>query len=389
MTFRARVAATAALAVAVAVVLVSVAAYGASSRSLRAELDQDLEETATELINRPEQIVVGLVLQIERDRFDDGRFDDFRGRYRAGFGELPAGQFGGASAFAQVVDTQGRLASLAGDVEVPADFDYLPIDEQVVAVAAGTQRSGYYETVDIDGAAVRILTEPLAPGLALQVARPLDEVEASLNQLAIFLGIGSLGGVALAAGLGLIVARLAVRPVVELTASAEHVAETRDLSFRIETASPDELGRLGRSFNTMLEALENSEDARRQLVADASHELRTPLTSLRTNIEVLADAGALSDMDRAGLVGDVVQQLDELNLLVSDLIDAAREADEDDAFETLDLAAIVRDAAERAARNHPTVALEVDAEPVVVNGVPRRLGRAVGTLLDNAAKWSP
>ena len=48
----------------------------------------------------------------------------------------------------------------------------------------------------------------------------------------------------------------------------------------------------------MLDALEASVQARRQLVADASHELRTPLTSLRTNIEVLARDRSMSPEDR-------------------------------------------------------------------------------------------
>jgi two-component system sensor histidine kinase MprB len=389
MSFRTRIAATAAGAVAVAVLLVSVAAYAASSRSLRDELDRDLADAATELIDRPQEIVFGLLNRIEGEFQADSRFDAFRGGgHRSFFGPLPADRFGGASGFVQVVNTAGDPISLSGDIEVPADYDYLPVNDQVVAVAAGTLSGSYYETVDVDGAAVRILTQQFVPGVALQVARPLDEIEDSLSRLALFLGFGSLAGIALAAGLGLLVARFAMHPVEALTSSAEHVAHTRDLSHRIERESPDELGRLGQSFNTMLEALENSEEARRQLVADASHELRTPLTSLRTNIEVLADAEALSEEDRTGLVTDVVEQLDELNVLITDLIDAAREQESAESFVPVDLAMLVRDAVERTQRSYPEVVFRPEAEPCLVRGVPRRLGRAVGNLLDNAAKWS-
>ena len=386
MSFRARIAATSAVAVAIAVLLVSAAAYAASSRSLRDEVDRDLAEAATELHNRPEPILLGFIRQIEGSLFEGFGFENSRGR--AGFGAQPAGRFGGATAFAQVVDANGQLVSLSGDLEIPADTDYLPIDEEVIGTASGVTDWSYYETVQIDGASVRIYTQQLAPGLALQVARPLEEVEDSLNRLAVFLGAGSVAGVALAALLGLLVARLAIRPVEAMTASAEHVAETRDLSHRMERGAPDELGRLGRSFNTMLEALESSEEARRQLVADASHELRTPLTSLRTNIEVLADSEALSEEDRRGLVGDVVEQLDELNLLITDLIDAAREEEPVESLVAVDFDVLVKDAVEKAERNHSDLHFQVEAEPVVVRGVPRRLGRAVGNLLDNAAKWS-
>jgi two-component system sensor histidine kinase MprB len=389
MNFRTRIAATAAGAVAIAVLLVSVGAYAASSRSLRDELDRDLAEAATELIDKPQDIVFGLLNRIEGEFQTDSRFDFFRGRGdRSFFGTLPADRFGGASGFVQVVNAAGDPISLSGDIDIPADYDYLPVDDQVVAVATGTVAGSYYETVDVDGSPVRILTQQFVPGIALQVARPLDEIEDSLNSLALFLGVGSLAGIALAAGLGLLVARFAMHPVEALTASAEHVAQTKDLSHRIERESPDELGRLGHSFNTMLEALEDSEEARRQLVADASHELRTPLTSLRTNIEVLADAEALSVEDRTGLVTDVVEQLDELNVLITDLIDAAREQEPAEAFVPVDLDVLVKDAVERAERNHPAVVFQREVEPCLVRGVPRRLGRAVGNLLDNAAKWS-
>ena len=102
------------------------------------------------------------------------------------------------------------------------------------------------------------------------------------------------------------------------------MTETGDLSERIEPGGQDELGRLARSFNTMLAALEESSRAQRQLVADASHELRTPLTSLRTNIEVLATERTLPPGDREQLLGDVVEQLGEMTSLITELIELAR-----------------------------------------------------------------
>lgn len=389
MNFRTRIALTAAGAVAIAVAIVSIAAWMASARSLRNEVDRDLEDAAAELTTIPPGFLLGVINLDQNLFFDDELFIEFRGRSRRNlFGPLPAESFGGAGGFAQVVDRDGDLVSLGGDLHIPADYDYLPIGERVQAMAAGLETGSYFETAEVSGETVRILTQQLMPGLALQVARPLDEVEASLRQLAVTLGIGSFAGVALAAVLGLVVARLAIRPVEALTASAEHVAETRDLSHRIERHSSDELGRLGGSFNTMLEALESSEAARRQLVADASHELRTPLTSLKTNVEVLADARSLTESDRAELVEDVIDQLDELNLLVTDLIDAAREEEPVDSLVPLALDELVAAAVDRVGRNYPQIEFHVTSEPCEMRGVPRRLARAVGNLLDNAAKWS-
>src|SRR2546421_216313 len=107
-----------------------------------------------------------------------------------------------------------------------------------------------------------------------------------LRCLRLILALLVVGGIALAALLGRLVAGAAMQPLRRLTQAAEHVAATRDLSGRIEPSGDDEIGRLALSFNEMLDALERSMTAldasvhaQRQLVADASHELRTPVTS--------------------------------------------------------------------------------------------------------------
>ena len=106
--------------------------------------------------------------------------------------------------------------------------------------------------------------------------------------------------------------------------AARHIAETEDLGRRIEVETQDEVGELAAQFNAMLDTLERSIAAQRQLVADASHELRTPITSLRTNIEVLAEAESLPADERARLLADVEEQTEELGMLVADLIELAR-----------------------------------------------------------------
>jgi two-component system sensor histidine kinase MprB len=139
----------------------------------------------------------------------------------------------------------------------------------------------------------------------------------------------------------------------------------------------------------MLEALQTSEHAQRQLVADASHELRTPLTSLRTNIEVLAQVDALPPADRERLLADVLAQLDELTVLVTDLVDLARGDEHASVTEDVRLDLLVGEAVERARRHALGRRFETHLDPCLVRGVPSRLDRAVSNLLDNAAKWSP
>jgi two-component system, OmpR family, sensor histidine kinase MprB len=237
---------------------------------------------------------------------------------------------------------------------------------------------------------VRVYTRAIGDRQALQVARPVDEVDAAINRLGWILGGVGLGGVGLAAALGLVVTRTATRPLRELSDAADHVARTRDLSRRIDAEGDDDLSRLASSFNTMLEALERSMAAQRQLVADASHELRTPLTSVRTNIEVLASSNGMPEGERERLLASTTQQLEELSRLVGDLVDLARDRDAaEEHSEPVRLDTLVSEAVERARRLNPDRAFETSLEPSVVTAAPGRLDRAVGNLLDNAAKWSP
>jgi two-component system sensor histidine kinase MprB len=129
--------------------------------------------------------------------------------------------------------------------------------------------------------------------------------------------------------------------------------------------------------------------AQRQLVADASHELRTPVTSLRTNIEILQQAEDMSSDDRARLLNDVVEQIEELTLLMNDLIDLARGEEPRADAEDMRLDLVVGEVVDRARRHAPSTPLHVQLEPTVVLGVPARLQRAISNLIDNAIKYSP
>jgi two-component system, OmpR family, sensor histidine kinase MprB len=277
-----------------------------------------------------------------------------------------------------------------GDVvKQPGGGTRLPVTRQARRIAArGT--GSFFSDQTVDGVHVRVFTRALGDRQALQVARPVEEVDAAINRLGWILGAVGLGGVGLAGGLGLVVTRTATRPLRELSDAADHVARTRDLSRRIDADGDDDLSRLAGSFNLMLEALGRSMAAQRQLVADASHELRTPLTSVRTNIEVLASSNGLPADERERVLTSTATQLEELSRLVADLVDLARDGDAaEEPTEPVRLDLLVDEAVERARRLHPDRAIETKLEPSVVTAAPGRLHRAVGNLLDNAEKWSP
>jgi two-component system sensor histidine kinase MprB len=272
----------------------------------------------------------------------------------------------------------------------------LPVDAGTRALAAHGGKPRLRDAT-VNGIHLRVLAEPLGKGHAVQFAQPLTEVDSLLSRLRLILALLVVGGIALAAVLGRLVAGAAVQPLKRLTKATEHVALTRDLSGRIEPSGEDEIGRLASSFNAMLDALEHSMNAldasvhaQRQLVADASHELRTPVTSLRTNIEILQHQGQDMDPeDNRRLLGDVVEQIEELTLLMNDLIDLARGEEPRADAEELRLDLLVGEVVERARRRASATPLQPHLQPTIVTGVPARLERAVGNLIDNAIKYSP
>ena len=362
MSFRARIAVAAAAAVALAVVLASILVFFVVRDQLRGQIDNTLEQRAAEIAAHP----------LREVQAPGG--ESFLG-IQPGFGE--------PNTFVQLVRANGTTLTPYEGVDLPAGERALALADQ------GTAGERFFSETSVSGIHVRVLTFAYGPGFAVQVARPLTEVDDALAQIRLYLLLVAGAGIGVAAALGLVVSRAALRPVRRLTETAERVSETGDLSERIEVEGRDELSRLAASFNTMLAALEDSTRAQRQLVADASHELRTPLTSLRTNIEVLASDRALPPEERGRLLADVVEQLGEMTTLIAELIELARAEQQTIAPEDVRLDLLTADVVERARRNQPGVTFTADLEESVVHGVAGTIDRAISNLLDNAAKWSP
>jgi two-component system sensor histidine kinase MprB len=367
VTFRTRLALVAAGAVALAIALASAGIYVTARSLFRAEIDDALRNRLEVVRDLTADLPPSRLLAPSSDRL---------------VLELPGEAYRGAEGFLQIVRAEGAPDS------PPRAERGIPVSDDARRVAAGLS-SEYFADVELGGTSVRVLTAPLARGHAIQIARPLDEVERTLRLLAWILATFTVTGVALAALLGRLVARATLAPVRRLSETAEHVATTQDLSRRIDAGGGDELATVGASFNTMLAALERSRDEQRRLVTDASHELRTPLASLRTNLEVLARASDMSPEERERVLGDLVAQLEELTELVADLVELARGDTPADGLEDVRLDLVAEHAVERARRHAPSVEFRTELAPCVVRGVPRQLALAVGNLLDNAAKWSP
>nr|WP_236046363.1 HAMP domain-containing sensor histidine kinase [Streptacidiphilus fuscans] len=364
LTLRARLACTAALAVAAVALALSWAAFVLIRYELTHQLDLDLTQAATVAVQQ--------------------------------HGDDPPGVLAGQCRYlAAPACTQVVPADPARDPRAPADAYVLPVGPAVREVAAGT-RAPYYTATTVDGQPARMLVTRFRSGVALQAALRSDGVQRAVSQSAAILAATGAAGVLVAGLLGWWVSRTGLRPVTRLTATVERITRTRDPHHRIASHAtsrhrPDEITRLGDSFNTMLDALEQSVTAQRRLVADASHELRTPLTALRTNVELLARADRLTDAQRDRASGALGRQLRELTGMVNDLVELARDEEPQALLEHVRVFPLIEHAVAAAREHWPGQEFSLTRGPGVtdalVSGVPARLSRLLANLLDNAAKF--
>ena len=272
---------------------------------------------------------------------------------------------------------------------VPLEIgDRVPHGPPELAVARGRAESSA-RTVLIDGNRYRLVAVQAGPGQALELAQSLEPTDRMLTRLGLVTLLFGLAGVIVAGLAGWAVARNGLRPVRRLTVAVEDIARTQRLD-PIPVEGNDEIARLSTAFNAMLAALSSSQRRQKQLVADAGHELRTPLTSLRTNLDLLAQADArLSPEARAELLRDVRAQIEEMTTLIGDLVELARDEPISPTVEPVELAEVVDHAVARVRRRAPRVEFDVRTDPWWLVGETSGLERAVTNLLDNAAKWSP
>jgi two-component system sensor histidine kinase MprB len=370
VTLRTRIAAAGTLAVGVTILLAAVIVYLGVRAELRGEVDHALGDVADAVEVRFEAPPPGSFGEPPADR------DLLRQRTE---------RYGGATGYVQLVTDTGRVLAPPGVARAR-----VPLDSEARTIAlSGTGE--HLADMTVGGTHLRVLTRGVGGGGAIQVARPLTEVDDQLGGILLVLALVSAAGVALAALLGVLLARTALAPIGRFTSRTEAVAADPDVSRRMEVGeADDELSRLARTFNSTLDALESSVEAQRQLVADASHELRTPIASLRANIQTLEHADRLPPGDLATLRADIVEELDELTALVADVVELARGAKPSEALDDVRLDHVVQAAVDRArARAGDRAEIRAEVEPGVVVGEPDRIQRAVSNLLDNAVKWSP
>ncbi len=362
MTLRNRISAAAAAGVLVVVAAVSSVLYLSYAHSLRSRVDAALIDAA--------QQASTIAQRIKQSAIDNRPAPDINAPVTVGTIEI-------------------QLFPGTADIGQPTRFG--PLDSRDLAVAQGAQPA-YFARAHDGGQRFRVYTAamPGADGGALvRTSRAANADDGALRNAALLLAGLTIAATGITYGLARLTAGRILRPIGELTAAAEHVTQTRDLTARLGATRTDEVGRLGAAFNTMLAALHDSVTAQRQLVADASHELRTPLTSLTTNLDLLEDGDGLADPQAPVLVRAAREQAGELDQLITDLLDLARYHESTPHREPVRLDLLTDDAVRRLRQHAPQSLVDAELHACLVNIDPAAVDHAVSNLIDNAIKWNP
>ncbi|HEX4254792.1 MAG TPA: HAMP domain-containing sensor histidine kinase, partial [Streptosporangiaceae bacterium] len=360
MTLRNRVSVAAAIGVLIVVAAVSSVLYLSYAASLRARFDATLVDAA--------QQASGIARNVKKT---------------AASHKVPA-------SISKPVTVGSVSIQLIPDAVAGQSTPFGPLDERAMTVA-DQGAPAYFTDARDGGRPFRIYTAVLPAGNGLvQASRAVNADDDALRTAALLLAALTVAASGLTYGAARLAAGRILRPVARLTAAAEHVTRTGDLTARLDSAGTrDEVGRLASSFDTMLAALHESVTAQRQLVADASHELRTPLTSLTTNLDLLEDGAGLADPQAPALVRAAREQAGELDQLIADLLDLARYRESAPHRETVRLDLLTDDAVHRLRQRVPQAVIEAELRPCLVHVDPAAVDRAVSNLVDNAVKWTP
>jgi signal transduction histidine kinase len=231
--------------------------------------------------------------------------------------------------------------------------------------------------------------------VVIQYARPVTDLEATIDRVRFFLILGVALGSGLALIAGLILARRAMSPIAALTAASKDIADTGDPSKRVPVPDGrDEVTELARTLQAMLDSLEEAREEtegalvrQRQFVADASHELRTPLTSILANLELLAD---VLDGERGEAARSALRSSQRMRRLVGDLLLLARaDAKRQLPREPTDVGRVLVEAASELGPVADGHELTVDADEAIVNGTRDELHRMTLNLMENAIRHTP
>jgi heavy metal sensor kinase len=226
----------------------------------------------------------------------------------------------------------------------------------------------------------------------LVAAVSLGPVDRSVDRVLLLLLLAGPAALLATAAGGWWLARRALLPIDRITTTAAGIGPQQMTERIAVTDTADEVGRLARTLNTMLDRIERGVAEQHRLVADASHELRTPLAAMRSEIDVSLRTDELDPAARS-VLESAREEVDRMSRTVVDLLTLAI-ADEGrldlviGGVDLQDVAARALAGLEPVARRDG-VALKLAGTPVPVAADAERLAQAVRNLAENAIAFSP
>jgi signal transduction histidine kinase len=358
----------------VLVLVIGLAVFGSavffhSSSVARSNFDAALRQRTTALLSF---IRLSPGVRLAKDAPDEG-----------------AGQLGGASIWIRVVDGQGRQVASQG-----------PPLAGVPNRLLHTSYPGFHDSGPLRVFVLPINSRGHRIG-SIQALTTTALLSASEQQLLNSLLLAGTFIVIVAAVGGFFIAQLALRPVHKITRIAREIGSS-DLSRRVtpEVAGTrrrhgrDEIISLARTFDDMLQRLEEADLRRRRFAADAAHELATPLASIKAGAEV-----ALRQPRKPAEYKETLRQVagegDHLERVVDDLILLASADDRNlsmhrELIEVNELLRHIGQAMTPLAKNADLdLSLALPSRTILAWGDEIRLGQVVRNLIDNALRHTP
>ena len=217
---------------------------------------------------------------------------------------------------------------------------------------------------------------------------PIDQVARNVDALTERLAVGLPALVALVGVIAWVLVGRALRPVEAMRAEAERITVSTMHRRVPEPPTDDEVGRLARTMNTMLDRLQTAAAQQRRFVSDASHELRSPIAALRAGLEVArAKPGPAGWPAR---VDSLLAEESRLETLLDDLLLLAAHDEHGTSAapaRSVNVTALAIEEGRRPRRVPVQVVQSpADNQAVAVAGVQQQLARALSNVVDNAAR---